>query len=136
MPIFDYSCAACGHTFDVLQKMGEGPLRKCPSCGKLKLKKDLSAPAFHLKGSGWYKSPEQNQKKPAEGKAAHNLDSGHDHGHDHDKGIGHSHSHGGTTHSHSGGGGAHSHGEKKTEKKTHSHGGKTHSHGPGCGHDH
>jgi putative FmdB family regulatory protein len=117
MPIFDYTCQACGHQFDVLQKVGEGPLRKCPECGKLKLKKGLSAPAFHLKGSGWYQSDFKNKKKDGEGagtKAGHNLDSGHSHSHDH----GHSHSH------------DHGHGH------THSHGGKTHSHGPGGSHKH
>ena len=54
MPIFDYQCEACGHHFDILQKAGEGALRKCPECGKLKLRKLLSAPSFHLKGGGWY----------------------------------------------------------------------------------
>jgi aspartyl-tRNA synthetase len=56
MPIFDYQCQACGHRFDALQKVGEGALRKCPECGKLKLQKLVSAPNFHLKGSGWYKT--------------------------------------------------------------------------------
>ena len=64
MPIFDYQCEACGHHFDILQKAGEGVLRKCPECGKLKLRKLLSAPSFHLKGGGWYKSP------PSEAKSA------------------------------------------------------------------
>jgi putative FmdB family regulatory protein len=66
MPIFDYRCEACGHTFDVLQKAGEGVLRKCPECGKLKLKKLLAAPNFHLKGGGWYKTDfrDQSNKKP------------------------------------------------------------------------
>lgn len=120
MPIFEYQCQACGHGFDVLQKVGEGPLRKCPECGKLKLKKLLSAPSFHLKGSGWYKTDFRDKAKGGEdgkgkkeGKAGHTLDSGtphshdHDHGHSHDKG-GHTHSHDGKTHSH-GSGGSHKH---------------------------
>ena len=56
MPIYEYQCQACGHSFDALQKISEGVLRKCPECGKLKLKKMVSAPNFHLKGSGWYQT--------------------------------------------------------------------------------
>jgi len=125
MPIFDYKCEACGHTFDVLQKAGEGPLRKCPECGKLKLKKQLAAPNFHLKGSGWYKTDFKDgpTKKAPEGSAStstdktegkteakadgdkkgHSLDTApekkHDHKHDHSHG-GHSHSHGPGGHKH------------------------------------
>jgi putative FmdB family regulatory protein len=127
MPIFDYQCTACGHTFDVLQKVGEGVLRKCPECGKLKLKKLLAAPNFHLKGSGWYKtdfrdkpgakvagkddgkssdsksSDSKADDKPAGEKKGHSLDSAKEHKHDH----GHSHSHGGHSHSHGPGGHKH-----------------------------
>lgn len=76
MPIFDYKCEACGHTFDVLQKVGEGPLRKCPECGKLKLKKQLAAPNFHLKGSGWYKTDFKDgpAKKAPEGSTSKSTD--------------------------------------------------------------
>ncbi|MEZ5562270.1 MAG: zinc ribbon domain-containing protein [Gammaproteobacteria bacterium] len=110
MPIFDYQCEACGHHFDILQKAGEGVLRKCPECGKLKLRKLLSAPSFHLKGGGWYKNPPSEAK--ADGKAdggkpkkGHNLDGDKSHSHDH--GHGHSHGPGGHTHSHGDGGHKH-----------------------------
>lgn len=124
MPIFDYQCQACGHTFDVLQKAGEGVLRKCPECGKLKLKKLLAAPNFHLKGSGWYKTDFRDKsgaKKDgddksggkAEGEGAkkgHSMDTAKEHSHDHSHSHGgHSHSHGGHTHSHGPGGHKHKH---------------------------
>ena len=54
MPIYAYECGACGATHDFLQKMSEGPKRKCPSCGERRLRKQVTAAAFHLKGSGWY----------------------------------------------------------------------------------
>ena len=54
MPIYEYECGACGATHEFIQKFSEGPKRKCPSCGALRLKKKVSAAAFHLKGSGWY----------------------------------------------------------------------------------
>ena len=34
--------------------MSEGPIRKCPACGRLKLRRKISRSAFHLKGEGWY----------------------------------------------------------------------------------
>ena len=54
MPIYEYECAACGARHEFIQKFSEGPKRKCPSCGKLRLRKQISAAAFHLKGDGWY----------------------------------------------------------------------------------
>lgn len=56
MPIYEYLCAACGHEFEVIQKVSEGRLRKCPECRKSALKKKVSAGAFRLSGSGWYET--------------------------------------------------------------------------------
>jgi putative FmdB family regulatory protein len=56
MPIYEYRCGACGHHLEALQKMSEGPLRKCPECGKSQLKRLVSASRFRLKGSGWYET--------------------------------------------------------------------------------
>ena len=56
MPIYEYRCGACAHHLEALQKMSEGPLRKCPECGKSQLRRLVSAPQFRLKGSGWYET--------------------------------------------------------------------------------
>jgi len=56
MPIYEYQCEACGHIFDCLQKVSEAPLTTCPDCGAEALKKLVSAPAFRLKGGGWYET--------------------------------------------------------------------------------
>lgn len=56
MPIYEYQCEACGHVFDSLQKISEAPLTTCPDCGAEALKKLVSAPAFRLKGGGWYET--------------------------------------------------------------------------------
>jgi putative FmdB family regulatory protein len=56
MPIYEYRCAACGHELEALQKMSDGPLRKCPECGKSQLRRMVSAPSFRLKGGGWYET--------------------------------------------------------------------------------
>jgi len=59
MAIYEYSCPNCGH-FEVFQRMSEAPLTNCPECEKrgvlVQVKRLISAPAFHLKGSGWYKT--------------------------------------------------------------------------------
>jgi len=55
MPIYEYVCARCKRRTEVFQGMNDPPPRACPHCGG-KLKKAISAPAFHLKGSGWYKT--------------------------------------------------------------------------------
>ena len=54
MPIYAYKCESCGHAKDVLQKMSDDPLTKCPSCGAPSFNKQLTAAGFQLKGSGWY----------------------------------------------------------------------------------
>ena len=54
MPIYEYECSACGDEHEVIQKIGAGALRKCPSCGALRLRRKISRSAFHLKGDGWY----------------------------------------------------------------------------------
>ena len=54
MPIYEYECGACGERREFIQKFSDSPKRKCPDCGAHKLKRLMSAAAFHLKGSGWY----------------------------------------------------------------------------------
>lgn len=53
MPLYEYLCDDCGHRFEVIRKFSDAPLDKCPKCGGA-VRKLQSAPAFHLKGSGWY----------------------------------------------------------------------------------
>ena len=56
MPFYEYECQACKFYTEVMQKITDAPLTKCPSCGKRKLKKLVSAPVFRLKGGGWYET--------------------------------------------------------------------------------
>lgn len=63
MPIYEYECQACGHQFEALQKVSDAPLRKCPECGKPKLRKLMSAPSFRLKGGGWYETDFKSGEK-------------------------------------------------------------------------
>ena len=63
MPFYEYECPNCGYQDEVLQKISDKPLKKCPSCGKNGLKKLISAPVFRLKGSGWYETDFKSDKE-------------------------------------------------------------------------
>jgi putative FmdB family regulatory protein len=69
MPFYEYECQACKFYTEVMQKITDKPLTKCPSCGKKALKKLVSAPVFRLKGAGWYetdfKSDNENKRNLA-----------------------------------------------------------------------
>ena len=68
MPIYEYECSACGHEFEVMQKVSDPPIRKCEQCGRLKAKKMISQTSFVLKGSGWYVT-DYGGKKPSQSEA-------------------------------------------------------------------
>jgi len=53
MPLYEYECDACAHRFEVIQKLSDPLIEKCPVCGG-SVHKLQSAPAFQFKGSGWY----------------------------------------------------------------------------------
>lgn len=63
MPIYEYRCESCGHELDAIQKLADAPLVDCPQCGQPALRKLISAPAFRLKGSGWYETDFKTDKK-------------------------------------------------------------------------
>jgi putative FmdB family regulatory protein len=57
MPTYEYQCDACEHNFDEFQSMFDEPLKKCPKCGKNKLRRVFGAGAAVLfKGSGFYQT--------------------------------------------------------------------------------
>ena len=69
MPLYEYKCAKCHTTFEVIQKVADPPLKKCIKCGG-SVTKAISAPAIQFKGSGWYitdyakKTQAEKDKKP------------------------------------------------------------------------
>lgn len=55
MPTYEYRCGACGHEFDVFQKMSDDPVRTCPECGEDEAERLISRGAgLVFKGSGFY----------------------------------------------------------------------------------
>jgi putative FmdB family regulatory protein len=55
MPTYEYKCFACEHTFEQFQSIKAEPIKRCPSCGKLKVRRLLGTGAgLIFKGSGFY----------------------------------------------------------------------------------
>jgi putative FmdB family regulatory protein len=69
MPLYEYRCEACGRKTEVLQKLHEAPLTVCPDCGGV-LRKQVSAPAFQFKGTGWYVTDYGRSSESERGKSA------------------------------------------------------------------
>ncbi len=70
MPTYDYRCDACGHTFEQFQSITASPMKKCPGCGKLKLKRLFGVGAgLIFKGSGFYETDYRSEsyKQAAQG---------------------------------------------------------------------
>ena len=69
MPTYDYECDACGHTFELFQSISEPVKKKCPECGKPKLRRLFgTGAAVVFKGSGFYQTDYRSDsyKKAAE----------------------------------------------------------------------
>src|SRR3954447_3276971 len=69
MPTYDYECDACGHEFELFQSITEPVQKKCPKCGKLKLRRLFgTGAAVVFKGSGFYQTDYRSEsyKKGAE----------------------------------------------------------------------
>lgn len=73
MPIYEYECPKCGR-FEAVQKVSEKPLKANPDCTDKKCpcaaKRLISAAAFHLKGSGWYKTDYKSSSSGASSTSA------------------------------------------------------------------
>jgi putative FmdB family regulatory protein len=69
MPVYDYDCAACGRRFEVIHGVHVDGPTTCPLCGKGPVRKAISAPAIHYKGSGWAKKERRATVTPGSSKA-------------------------------------------------------------------
>lgn len=56
MPIYAFECAACGHSFDRLQRLSDTDPSHCPECAVGTVRRQLTAPQFRLAGGGWYET--------------------------------------------------------------------------------
>jgi putative FmdB family regulatory protein len=62
MPTYEYECQSCGQQTEKFQKINDEPLLICPHCKEPKLTQQVSAPAFQLKGTGWYVTDFRDKK--------------------------------------------------------------------------
>ena len=78
MPTYDYECNACGHVFEKFQSITAPAVRKCPKCGKLKVRRLIGAGAGVIfKGNGFYQTDYRSESykqaaekdKPSAGKS-------------------------------------------------------------------
>jgi putative FmdB family regulatory protein len=85
MPTYDYECDACGHTFELFQSITAPVKKKCPECGKPKLRLLFgTGAAVVFKGSGFYQTDYRSEsykkgaakdRKPTETKSESKTES-------------------------------------------------------------
>lgn len=57
MPTYDYVCDNCEHAFEAFEPITAKPQKKCPECGKMKLRRLFgTGAAIVFKGSGFYQT--------------------------------------------------------------------------------
>ena len=86
MPTYDYECDACGHSWELFQKITDEPEKKCPECKKKKARRLFgTGAAIVFKGSGFYqtdyrsdsyKKGEKSAKEAKDSKSETKSDSG------------------------------------------------------------
>ena len=85
MPTYDYECTACEHRFEKFQSITAPAIRKCPECGRMKVRRLIGAGAgIIFRGSGFYQTDYRSDSyrkaaekdKPSSGKSDSKGDSG------------------------------------------------------------
>ncbi|MGE4285737.1 MAG: FmdB family zinc ribbon protein [Phycisphaerae bacterium] len=67
MPTYDYKCQACGIEFEKFQQMSAPVLKKCPECGKMKLKRLIGTGSGAIfKGAGFYETDYRSESYKAD----------------------------------------------------------------------
>ena len=71
MPIYDYSCSACGRLTEVVHAIHDHGPRFCPECGEEgTMKKSFAPPTIHFRGSGWAKKDRGGSRVGTKAKSA------------------------------------------------------------------
>jgi putative FmdB family regulatory protein len=79
MPTYDYVCDACEHRLEEFQSITAPPKKKCPACGRRKLRRLIGCgAAIVFKGSGFYKTDYRSEsyKKAADAEKTSSTTSG------------------------------------------------------------
>src|SRR5437899_3812411 len=70
MPTYEYKCDACGHAFERFQSITADPIKRCPECGKAKVRRLIGTGAGMIfKGSGFYVTDYRDQSYTDKAKA-------------------------------------------------------------------
>jgi putative FmdB family regulatory protein len=69
VPLYEYRCKNCGHTFEKIQSFSAPEEKECPVCHG-EVERLISAPAIQFKGSGWYVSDYAGKNKTGPIKAS------------------------------------------------------------------
>ncbi|MFN8490259.1 MAG: zinc ribbon domain-containing protein [Caldilineaceae bacterium] len=73
MPIYEFVCQTCGSEFEKIQSFSDKTAPICPRCQSNQVERQMSRPAIHFKGSGWYitdSKSDNKDRKDASGKTA------------------------------------------------------------------
>ena len=71
MPTYDYQCDACGHAWELFQKITDEAVQKCPECKKKKARRLFgTGAAIVFKGSGFYQTDYRSESYRKGEKAA------------------------------------------------------------------
>ena len=73
MPIYEFICEDCNYKEDLIRKISEPTIISCPKCNGQNFIKQVSAPNFKLKGSGWYETDFKNKKNAKNTKSNNNI---------------------------------------------------------------
>ena len=77
MPTYEYQCDACGERFEKFQSITAPAIKKCPKCGKNKVRRLISSGAGILfKGSGFYITDYRDKSYTEKAKAESGSSSG------------------------------------------------------------
>jgi putative FmdB family regulatory protein len=69
MPTYEYECPKCHHAFELVQSMRDEPIKRCPQCKKLGVKRLVGGGAgLIFKGTGFYITDYRNKDSAAKEK--------------------------------------------------------------------
>ena len=70
MPTYEYKCDACGFEFEKFQSIKSAPIRKCPNCGKSRVKRLIgTGSGLIFKGGGFYATDYRSEAYKSAAKA-------------------------------------------------------------------
>ena len=73
-PTYDYFCSACNLKVEIFESIKAKPRKKCPKCGKPKLRRVISKDTganIIFKGDGFYRSTDYINQKSRENGILH-----------------------------------------------------------------